>query len=136
MIRDYLTEDLVLCDKEVNDWREAARVAGKLLQDKDKVNDAFIASMIETVEKFGPYMILVPKVCFFHGQPGENVKEPCLSLVVFQEISCCFAFGATDAQSHMEMIRSVAQILQDEDFIQAITGNEPKEKIMAMIQNY
>lgn len=69
MIRDYLTEDLVLCDKEVNDWREAARVAGKLLQDKDKVNDAFIASMIETVEKFGPYMILVPKVCFFHGQP-------------------------------------------------------------------
>ena len=147
MIRDYLTEDLVLCDKEVNDWREAARVAGKLLQDKDKVNDAFIASMIETVEKFGPYMILVPKVCFFHGQPGENVKEPCLSLVVFreaitfsdfddQDISCCFAFGATDAQSHMEMIRSVAQILQDEDFIQAITGNEPKEKIMAMIQNY
>lgn len=30
MIRDYLTEDLVLCDKEVNDWREAARVAGRL----------------------------------------------------------------------------------------------------------
>lgn len=147
MIKDYLTDDLVLCDVKVNDWREAVHISGKLLKDKNKVNDTFIESMIETVEKFGPYMILVPKVCFFHGMPGENVKEPCLSLVIFkepikftdfdnQEINCCFAFGATDSESHMGMIMNVAQILQNEDFIQAITGNKPKEEIMAIIQNY
>ncbi len=147
MIKDYLVEEFVKTDVEVKEWREAARIAGGLLVQGDKVKDKFIDSMIQVVEKFGPYMILVPKVCFFHGEPGEMVKEPCLSLVVFkepiyfddfdnQQINCCFAFGATDKDSHMEMIMNVAQILQNEEFIEAITGNKPKEEIMAIIKNY
>ena len=147
MIKDYLVEKFVKTDVEVKEWREAARIAGDLLVQGDKVKVEFIDSMIQVVEKFGPYMILVPKVCFFHGEPGEMVKEPCLSLVVFkepiyfddfdnQQINCCFAFGATDKDSHMEMIMNVAQILQNEEFIEAITGNKPKEEIMAIIKNY
>ena len=147
MIKDYLTSELVQCDMDVKDWKEAVRTAGQLLVDNQKVKPEFIDSMIQGVEKFGPYMILVPKVCFFHGEPGEMVKEPCLSLIVFrnpvyfsefenQQINCCFAFGAVDKESHMDMIMNVAKILQNEQFIQAITGNEPKEKIMAIINEY
>ncbi len=147
MIKDILTENVVLCDVEVKNWREAAQAAGGLLVRAGKVHESFIDSMIQTVEKFGPYMILVPKVCFFHGEPNENVKEACLSLCVLknpvyfddfdhQQINCAFAFGAVDKDSHMEMIMNVAKILQNEQFIEAITNNYPKEKIMEIIQKY
>ena len=120
---------------------------GKLLLKENKIEPEFIESMIQVVEEFGPYMILLPKVCFFHGQPGENVNEPCLSLIVFkdsvyfddfenQEIKCAFAFGAIDSDSHMQMLMKVAQLLQNEEFISLITNNGEKDKILEIIQKY
>ena len=147
MIKDYLQKELVETNVECKTWREAAKKTGKLLLKENKIEPEFIESMIQVVEEFGPYMILLPKVCFFHGQPGENVKEPCLSLSVLkdpvyfddfdhQEIKCAFAFGAIDSDSHMAMLMAVTKILQDEKFIHLITNNGSKEEIMKIIEEY
>lgn len=147
MIKDYLTEENVKTNVEIDSWQEAAIYNGNILVEQGKVKPEFIQSMIDVVNKYGPYMILVPKVCFFHGEPGPNVKEACLSLTVFknpiyfkefdnQQINCAFAFGAVDKDSHMEMIMNVASILQDEEFIKMITNNASKEDIMKKISEY
>lgn len=147
MIKNYLTEENVKTNVEVSCWQEAATFTGNMLVESGKVNSEFVKSIVEVVNKYGPYMILVPKVCFFHGEPGPNVKEPCLALSVFknpvyfkefdnQQINCSFAFGAVDKDSHMEMIMNVAKILQDEEFIQMITNNASKQEIMKKISNY
>lgn len=140
-----LNEELITIDASVNSWQEAAQAAGRLLLKKNLIEPEFIDSIIETVNKFGPYMILVPKVCFFHGEPGEMVHEPCLSLVTLknevrftefdnQPIKCAFAFGATDPDSHLDMIKSIASLLADEEFIELITNNGEKEKIIKKIK--
>ncbi|MCH4207759.1 MAG: PTS sugar transporter subunit IIA [Solobacterium sp.] len=147
MISNVLTETMVQTNASPKNWEEAIRMAGQLLLDEKKVKPEFINSMIETVNTYGPYMILVPKVCFFHGTPGSDVIEPCLSLCVFKDpvffeeyenkqINCCFAFGATDKDSHMEMLKNVVQLLQDQEFIQLITNNGSKSMIMECIQKY
>lgn len=147
MIKDTLKEELVLTNVACKTWREAIQISGKLLLDAGKIKEPFIASMEKVVEELGPYMILLPKVCFFHGQPGENVNEPCLSLVVFkesvyfddfenQEIRCAFAFGAIDSDSHMQMLMKVAQLLQNQEFISLITNNGTKDEILEIIQKY
>mgnify|MGYP003744422621 CR=1 FL=1 len=147
MIKDFLKEENVKTNVLVETWQDAAIYTGNILLELKKVNERFIKSMIEVVEKYGPYMILVPKVCFFHGEPGPNVKEPCLSLAVLkepvyfkeytnQQINCAFAFGATDKDSHMNMIMELAKILQDEEFIELITNNASKEAIMEKIYKY
>ena len=147
MIKDYLTEENVKTNVEIDSWQEAAIYNGNILVEQGKVKPEFIQSMIDVVNKYGPYMILVPKICFFHGEPGPNVKEACLSLTVFknpiyfkefdnQQINCAFAFGAVDKDSHMEMIMNVASILQDEEFIEMITNNASKEDIMKKISEY
>lgn len=147
MIKDTLTKELVLTNVCCKTWRDAVGEAGKLLLENGKIKTEFIPSMIKVVEELGPYMILLPKVCFFHGPPGDNVIEPCLSLIVFkesiyfddfdnQEIKCAFAFGATDSDSHMEMLKNVASLLQNQEFVDLITNNGSKEEILEIIQNY
>lgn len=147
MIRNILTSNLVETNVQVSDWKTAARLAGNLLLNSNKVKPDFIDSMINVVEKYGPYMILVPKVCFFHGEPGINVNESCLSLVVFkepvyfkeydnQQINCAFAFGAKDKDSHIKILQSLVSLLQDNKFIELITSNYPKEQIMSVIEKY
>jgi mannitol/fructose-specific phosphotransferase system IIA component (Ntr-type) len=147
MLNTILTEDLVVTNSNPKSWKDALKIAGNLLVKAGKVKPEFIDSMISVVNKYGPYMILVPKVCFFHGEPGPKVNEPCLSLCVFkepvyfsefknQEIKCCFAFGAVDKDSHMQMLVEVTKLLQDKDFIQLVTNNGARSAILGKIQQY
>lgn len=147
MINKILKSNLVQTNMNYCSWREAAKDTSKLLFKYGKIKIEYIDSVIETVEKFGPYMILLPKVCFFHGEPGINVIEPCLSLSVFeneiifedfdnQVIKCCFVFGAIDADSHIQILKELAEILRNQNFIDLITNNGSKIEIMKIIQMY
>jgi len=147
MIKEILTKDVILSDVSVSDWREAVRICGKLLLDVHKITGEYIESMIETVETFGPYMILLPGIALFHGRPDEGVNEICLSLVTFREeigfkefdnegIRAAFAFGAIDEDSHMEVLREMALLLQDEIFIDLLKNRGTKKQIIDMIDRY
>lgn len=147
MIRDVLREELVNVEIEASTWRDVVRHGGYLLVKEGKIDMPFIDSMIETVEELGPYMILLPDVAFFHGKPSSSVKEACLSFVTLkndvyfddfdnQRIKCAFAFGAVDSESHMQMLMSVASLLQDQEFINLVCEHGSKEKIMKKIQQY
>lgn len=102
--------------------------------------------MIETVDKLGPYMILLPDVALFHAPPGPYVHEPCLSFVTLkdpvyfsefenQRIKCAFALGAVDSESHMTSIQQVAMLLQNQRFIELATNNGSLEELMESMKN-
>jgi PTS system ascorbate-specific IIA component len=137
---------MVVSNVQVSNWRQSVEVVGEILVKNNKVDRAFIKSMIEVVEEFGPYMILIPEVAFFHGRPGSNVYEPCLSLAVLaepvyfsefenQKITCAFGFGAIDNESHLKMLIEISDLLQDQKFIDLITNNGSKEEILEVIRN-
>lgn len=147
MLHDLISEDVVKTDVDAKTWREVVEICGDLLVKEEKIEPAFIRSMIQTVEDLGPYMILVPKVAFFHGSPSSAVKEVCLSLVTLknnvifddfdnQEITCAFGFGAKDSDSHMNVLMQLAELLQDEEFLELVRNNGSKEAIMKKINQY
>jgi PTS system ascorbate-specific IIA component len=147
MLSEILTEEMIVCDVEVSTWREAVVAVGEVLVNKNKVKQDFIRSMIEVIEEFGPYMILVPEIAFFHGKPGPNVYEPCLSLIVLKEpvffseydnqkITCAIGFGAIDNESHLKMLMNLSELLQDQKFVDAVTNNGCKNDILEIIKKY
>ena len=145
MLDEILTADRVAVDVDCESWRDAVRACGALLVRAGDVEEPFIQSMIEVVEEFGPYMILAPKVAFFHGRPSEAVKNTSLSFitlknaVVFEEyagevIKSAFAFGAIDKESHVQMLAGVAKLLQDKEFLELATENGSKQAILETIR--
>lgn len=147
MLKDILSEAFIETEVRVDSWRDAVRSCGKLLVAKDKIKPAYVDSMIATVEKLGPYMILLPEIALFHGEPGDKVNEPCLSLVTFAHdvefsefkdihIKAAFAFAAVDKDSHMDMLQKLAMLLQNQEFITLLKTHGSKEAILEKIQNY
>jgi mannitol/fructose-specific phosphotransferase system IIA component (Ntr-type) len=145
MISEMLTYDKISTNVECKSWREVVKAAGDLLVKAGDIEDEFIGSMIGVVEEFGPYMILAPEVAFFHGRPSEAVHKICLSLVtlkepvVFEEyggetIKCAFAFGAVDHDSHIEMLKEMADLLQNDEFLDLVRGNGDKAEILRIIK--
>lgn len=84
MLKDLLTQDMIETEVVATSWREAIHVVGRLLKQKGFVQDAYIRSMISTVEDLGPYMILLPGIAFFHGSPQSGVHQIGLSLATFK----------------------------------------------------
>lgn len=147
MICDLLNDELVQTDVDAVTWRDAVYSVGKLLKQQGKIEDSFIDSMLSTVEKLGPYMILLPGVAFFHGAPQSGVHETCLSFVTFKEdvvftdfenqhIQCAFGFGAVDAGSHMQMMVKMAALFQDEEFLELARNHGSKQKLMKKFSQY
>ena len=144
MIKSILQEDVIETNVKLETWQEVAKRGCELLEAKGLINSAFYQTILDVIEQYGPYMILVPEVCFFHGVPGPNVKSQCLSMITLaepvyfreyanQKISCAFVFGAVDKESHMQMIMDLAALLQDSEFIEMITHNADKKDILAKI---
>ncbi|MEG0959405.1 MAG: PTS sugar transporter subunit IIA [Erysipelotrichaceae bacterium] len=147
MIRDVLSSDFVKTEVNCSTWQDAVKEVGNILKEHGKVEESFIQSMIDTVNELGPYMILLPGLALFHGSPQAGVHEACLSFITFKEdvvftefdqqhIQCAFGFGAVDSDSHMGMLMQVAQLLQDEEFIELVRNHGSKEEIMRRIKLY
>lgn len=144
-MKRILGEKYIQTDVRATDWREAVKVAGDILVQLNECEQEFIHQMIETVEKLGPYMILLPDVALFHAPPGDYVYQACLSFVTFKEpvyftdfdnqrIKCAFALGAVDPESHMEMLQQVAMLLQNESFLKLATNNATKKELLASVE--
>ena len=115
-----LEERMVATGVEAATWQQAASAAGQLLVDDGAVDPAYVGAMIASVEKFGPYMIPVPDVAFFHAAPGEHVTRSALSFVTLHEpvffsefanqrVRAAFAFGAVDQDSHFGMLAHISE---------------------------
>lgn len=140
-----INENLITTSVSAKSWREVVCIAGDLLVENNLTSAEFTDSMIKTVEDLGPYMILLPKVAFFHAPPSEAVKETGLSLVVLensvffddfdnQEIKCSFAFCAIDSNSHLEMLQKFSVLLGNEEMINLLVNNGSKEEILKLME--
>lgn len=145
MIEKLLTKDRIAIGVHCDSWKDAVKASGELLVKARDIDEPFIASMIDVVKEFGPYMILAPEVAFFHGRPSESVHRTCISLitlskpVVFEEydgevIKCAFAFGAMDSESHLEVLKSVAILLQNSEFLDLVRNVGSKDEILNVIK--
>lgn len=145
MLEKMLTKERISVGVSCENWKEVVKASGDLLLKAKDIEEPFIDSMIDVVNEFGPYMILAPEIAFFHGRPSESVHRTCISLitlskpVVFDEydgevIKCAFAFGAMDSESHLEVLKSVAMLLQNNEFLDLVRNVGTKEEILDVIK--
>lgn len=145
MLLDLLNEDTIKIYKSANDWEEAGRIAGQLLVDKDKIEEKFIDAMIESVKKFGPYIVLAKGVALFHARPDDGVKSMSMSLVIFKDgvffnvekkdpIKLVLVLAPSDSNSHLEALAELSKLLEDQDSIKKIIASNNYSEIVEIIK--
>jgi mannitol/fructose-specific phosphotransferase system IIA component (Ntr-type) len=126
MLSDYITADMIRLQVEAADWREAVRVGGELLVKAGKCEPRYVDAMIQAVEDMGPYMVLAPGLSLAHARPEDGVLELGLSIITLKDpvefgskandpVSLVISFGGVDKESHIGMLRELAQFLVDEE---------------------
>jgi mannitol/fructose-specific phosphotransferase system IIA component (Ntr-type) len=122
LLRSAFGQDSFAISQLVTSREEAITLAGKLLVASGRVQDKYVSSMLEAVEKFGAYIVIAPGIALAHGKPDESVIETGMSLVLLEQaiefvheqndpVSLVFGLAAKDHSSHIGLMAELADLL-------------------------
>jgi PTS system ascorbate-specific IIA component len=131
LLADAFGEGAILVKSSVNNRSEAIGLAGDLLVESGRAKKSYVTSMLEAVEKFGPYIVIAPGIALAHGKPSADVVETGLSLLLLQSgiefqhsqndpVQLVFGLAATDHESHIELMASLATFLSNQKNVNAL----------------
>lgn len=102
-------------------WEDAISKAVALLHADLRVTAGYIDEVLAANKKLGPYFVVAPGIAIAHAAPSPSVLETGMALLRLEEpvhsgssndpVHLVFAFCAVDADSHVELLASFAQVM-------------------------
>ncbi|MFH4934295.1 PTS sugar transporter subunit IIA [Staphylococcus cohnii] len=140
MTLEILSSDKVQVLEQVESWREAINIAASPLQEQGYFQQAYIDDMIHSVEKLGPYIVIAPEIAIAHARPNNNVKKIGLSLLKLNQhinfseeghyASLVFVLSAIDNEGHLEVLRSLATTLGNQQTVKNLLNAQSSSEII------
>ena len=150
MLLNELVENKLTCYEEsFDDWRDAIRANGNPLKAQGYIEDEYLDAVIACVEKFGPYIVIIPNVAMPHsteGAPGVlktgigfmKVEQP----VHFdpsdpeKDARLFFMLASNDSDAHLQNMMKLADMLSNEDLVNDLLDVKNDEDLLAVAAKY
>ena len=122
------------------DRNHAIEMAGELLVASGRVTPEHVSQMVKAVEEHGPYIVIAPGIALAHARPSPAVIETGLSVVTLawpvvfgneanDPVRIVIGLAAFDHESHIEVMRELAEALSDEKFVNLMLNAVQPEDI-------
>lgn len=120
------------------DWGDAVRQAGGLLNELGVTAPAYTQRMVDVVRAFGPYIVVAEGAALAHARPGRDVRENGAVLLTFPEgvrfghpdndpVRVVIAVAVTEADAHVAVVAAVANLLDEHEAAERILrGRNPE----------
>lgn len=108
--------------QQAKDWEDAVKSACSVLTEAGDVTDEFTRSAIQSVQKAGPYIVIMPGVALVHGEVGKGVKRLSMSMVTLENevyfhhpsndpVRLVLCLAPVDNWSHIQALRGILNLL-------------------------
>ena len=132
MIRDILPDDNILFETKEFTWQEAIKKVAEPLLSKEIITSDYVQAMIESVEEYGPYIVIGPHFALAHARPEDGSLKLGLSLSIFEKpvifghefndpVKVMFCLSAIDSYSHLNVMKSLVNLIREEDNLIKLT---------------
>lgn len=146
VLKDILTTDFIKLNVDAENWEQAIRCGGEILEKNDAIDERYIEGMINTVKTIGPYIVIAPGIAMPHSRPDDSVKKIGMSLITLNnpvnfgskehdpvEIVVCLC--AVDHSSHLKALSELVTFLGDEEFRRIVKNSDNPNEIVNYIEN-
>ncbi len=137
-------ENIEIIDK-VDDWQEAIRIAALPLVKRNFIEERYIQGIIDNTFKYGPYYVLAPNVAMPHAKPENGVLKKQIGILLLREpikfsedgfdVRLIIVLAATDSKSHLSSLKSLAEIIGDEECVGKIIQSNTREEVYGFFVN-
>ncbi len=139
MLKDLLSEELILLNIDASDWEDAIRKAAQPLVAEKKVTESYVDDIIVGVKNNGPYIVLTEHVALPHARPESGVLESAIGVATLKTpvefgneandpVKYLFTLSAKDSSQHLSALSELAGLFEDKEFFNLLdNSNNPKE---------
>ncbi|MDD7305544.1 MAG: PTS sugar transporter subunit IIA [Peptoniphilaceae bacterium] len=133
----------------IDTWQEAIEKSCKKLIENNIVGENYPKQIIQTVEKYGPYIVLIPGVAMPHCQENcQGVNDTAIAFMKVEkpvsfdendkdkEASLFFTVASTDSDKHIENISKLSDILCDEEIVESLLEVKNLEDLKKIQEKY
>ncbi|WIV11601.1 PTS sugar transporter subunit IIA [Proteiniborus sp. MB09-C3] len=145
MLIDLITESSIELAVNAEDWEEAVRKGGELLERSGAVENRYIDAMINMVKEIGPYVVISKGMAFPHARPEDGVLRTGMSLITLKEavkfgdeeydpIKLIISFCSTDSEGHLNALSELVDFLRDEEAIKNVINAKCKSEVIKIMK--
>lgn len=143
-LKHVLTDGRIQLGKEAEDWRSAIRMASDPLLKEGCIGKSYVEAMIRLVETFGAYVVIAKGVALAHARPESGVRRGALSVLTLRTpvafgnaendpVSVVFCLAAEDDTSHLEVIRSLVNLIDDPEKVRRLAEAKTLESFRSQL---
>ena len=144
MIEDILKDEHILITDKTYSWRDAIKFVSTPLYKEGIVTKHYSEAMIESVEKYGPYIIIGPHLALAHARPEDGAKQLGLSLAVFknpvsfgeednEQVQVIFCLSAVDSFSHLNIMKSLVNLIRATNKIEQLCQAKDVQSVKTIL---
>ena len=142
---EHINEENVDVRVHAADWEDAIHISAQHLLETGKIEERYIRAMIDAVHRVGPYIVLGNHVALAHARPECGVNELSVHFTTleppvpfgsekFDPVSLIITLAAVDADSHLELISELADILMEEDHVERLSNSATRQEFIRLLQ--
>ncbi|MET3696256.1 BglG family transcriptional antiterminator [Bacillus oleivorans] len=146
-LQDLLKREYIHFIKEVKDWKEAIRAGAIPLLNRNHITEDYVEAMIDSVMKYGPYIVIAPKVAIPHANPEDGVKKLGMSLLCLEkgvrfsdsrkhDVQVVIVLAAIDGETHLTALSQLTKMFTDPENLNEIMESHSLDRILEMIKAY
>jgi PTS system ascorbate-specific IIA component len=149
LLRELVEQGHCLFIDRADSWQEAVRMSCRPLVEDGTVDADYSEQIIACVERYGPYIVLVPGFAVPHSQEGaKGANRTALSLMKLAEpvsfaagdpekdASVFFAVSATDSAAHLKNMSRLFQVLSNDALCAELLKVRSEAELLALDANY
>ena len=141
MLKEIVEKGHYCFVEKVDSWQDAIRQSYAPLLKDNTVENEYVEAVIECVNKYGPYIVIVPGIAMPHSTEGAVGCNG--TAISFMKVEEEVDFDpedpdkrAIDHDQHIQNIQSLMDTLMNEDIVEALMNAKTKGDLEKIANQY
>lgn len=149
MLKQFVENKHCKFVKSAKDWKDAIRMSCEVLEADGTVEENYKEDIIACVEKYGPYIVIMPNVALPHSQEGaKGVHKTAISFLKLEEpvsfeegnedmnAQLFFTLASCDSEQHLANMSKLSELLSNEDVMKELETAKNEEDLLEIYKKY
>lgn len=149
MLKEFVEKKHFNFVDKVESWQEAIQMACQPLEADGTVDKTYAGQIIESINKYGPYIVIIPNVAMPHVQENaDGVNKTSISFMKLNEsvsfdendsdkdAKLFFTLASCNHDDHLQNMQKLSMMLMNEDLLVELMEVSSPEELLALHERY
>lgn len=149
MLKQFVENKHCKFVNNAKDWKDAIRMSCEVLEADGTVEGNYKEDIIACVEKYGPYIVIMPNVALPHSQEGaKGVHKTAISFLKLEEpvsfeegnedmnAQLFFTLASCNSEQHLANMSKLSELLSNEDVMKELETAKNEEDLLQIYKKY